>query len=64
MICNRYGVDTKPFNFDKVPEMFEGKENKDVRSALGDIRDSMSRISEEIRKDLRNQNKNRDNTAR
>ena len=44
--------------------MFEGKENKDVRSALGDIRDSMSRISEEIRKDLRNQNKNRDNTAR
>lgn len=64
MICNRYGVDTKPFNFDKAPEMFEGKENKDVRSALGDIRDSMSRISEEIRKDLRNQNKNRDNTAR
>ena len=34
MICNRYGVDTKPFNFDKAPEMFEGKENKDVRSVL------------------------------
>ena len=30
MICNRYGVDTKAFNFDKAPEMFEGKENKDV----------------------------------
>lgn len=64
MICNRYGVDTKPFKFDKAPEMFEGKENKDIRSALGDMRDSMSRISEEIRKDLRNQNKNRDNSAR
>lgn len=64
MICNRYGVDTKPFNFDKAPEMFDGKENKDVRSALGDMRESMSRISEEIRKDLRNQNRNRDNSAR
>lgn len=64
MICNRYGIDTKPFNFEKAPEMFEGKENKDVRASLGDIRDCMSRISEEIRKDLRNQNKNRDNSAR
>ena len=64
MICQRYGIDTTPFNFDKAPEMFEGQENQDVRAELGDMRDSMNRISEEIRKDLRNQNRNRDNSAR
>lgn len=64
MICNRYGVDTKAFNFEKAPAMFEGKENKDVRAELSDMRDTMGRISEEIRKDLRNQNRNRDDGAR
>lgn len=64
MLCNRYGVDTKPFDFSKAPAMFEDKESKDVRSILAESRDSMSRISEEIRKDLRNQNRNRDSSAR
>ncbi|MBO5021160.1 MAG: hypothetical protein J6D52_10895 [Clostridia bacterium] len=64
MICNRYGVDTNAFNFEKAPEMFEGKENKEIRSGFNNMRDSMNRISEEMRKDLRNQNKQRDNSAR
>ncbi len=64
MLCNRYGVDTKQFNFDKAPKMFEGKESKEIRSSLGEIRETLNRVSEEMRKDLRNQNRNKDNSAR
>lgn len=59
MLCKKYGVDTKEFDFSYVPEMFEGMEPQEIRGELTRIREAANRISSRMEKVLepsRNQN--------
>ena len=40
IICERYGIDTEKFSFDKVSERFADKEPKEIRKTVGEIKDS------------------------
>ena len=52
MICKKYGVDTKNFAIDSIPDEWKNKEPKEIRAELSDTRSAMteinSRVSDEI----------------
>lgn len=52
MLCKKYGVDTKNFGVDRIPEDWKSKEPKALRNELSKMRTAMheihSRVSEEI----------------
>lgn len=59
ILCKKYGVDTKGFDFSYAPEFFEGMEPQEVRGELSKIRNAASDISSRMAKVLepnRNQN--------
>ena len=67
IICERNGIDTVGFNFDKVPDMFRDKEPKEIRKTVSEIRNNANDIIKEMIKDLNNTDKNphkRDDGAR
>lgn len=53
MLCRKYGVDARQFDFSEVPGYFEGMEPKEVRGELSKARDAANRISERMEKVLR-----------
>ena len=52
MLCKKYGVDTKNFAIERIPEDWKNKEPKEIRAELSKTRTAMneihSRVSEEI----------------
>ena len=59
ILCKKYGVDTKEFDFSHVPEMFEGMDQQGIRGELSKIREAANRISsrrEKVLETSRNQN--------
>lgn len=53
MLCRKYGVDTRQFDFSESPHYFEEMEPKEVRGELSKARDAANRISERMEKILR-----------
>lgn len=58
IVCEKYGVDTKAFNFDRVPEMFEGMELPEIRGELNRIRESAGEVIGKMHRAL-DQNRSR-----
>lgn len=52
MVSSRYGVDTKGFNFDKLPKEFEGMETQEFKGKLGSMRDVLGEIQSDMYKSL------------
>ena len=52
MVSSRYGVDTKGFNFDKLPKEFEGMETQEFKGQLGSMRDVLGEIQSDMYKSL------------
>ena len=52
MVSSRYGVDTKGFNFDKLPKEFEGMETQEFKGELGRMRDVLGEIQSDMYKSL------------
>jgi len=52
MVSSRYGVDTKGFNFDKLPKEFEGMETQEFKGGLGSMRDVLGEIQSDMYKSL------------
>lgn len=52
MVSSRYGVDTKGFNFDKLPKEFEGMETQAFKGELGLMRDVLGEIQSDMYKSL------------
>jgi len=50
ILCKKYGVDTKSFDFKAAPEMFRGFEPKDVKQELSVIRKAADNITERMAK--------------
>ena len=52
MVSSRYGVDTKGFNFDKLPKEFEGMETQAFKGELGSMRDVLGEIQADMYQSL------------
>ena len=52
LLCKKYGVDTKGFDFSHAPEFFEGMEPQEVRGELSKVRDAAGDISSRMAKVL------------
>ena len=52
MVSSRYGVDTKGFQFDKLPKEFEGMETQEFKGELGSMRDVLGEIQSDMYKSL------------
>lgn len=52
MICKKYGVDTKNFAIDRLPEKYKNMEEKDIRKDLTKMRNAMSSINSRVSDEL------------
>ena len=52
MVSSRYGVDTKGFNFDKLPKEFADMETQGFKGQLGSMRDVLGEIQSDMYKSL------------
>ncbi len=52
MVGTRYGVDTKGFQFDKLPGEFEEMDSQALRGELGSMRDVLGEIQTEMYKSM------------
>ena len=52
MVSSKYGVDTKGFSFDKLPDEFKTFDEQALRSELGSMRDVLGEINAEMYKSL------------
>ena len=52
MVASRYGVDTKGFHFDQLPEGYKEKDAQGLRSELGSMRDVLGEIQTEMFKHM------------
>lgn len=52
MLCRKYGVDTKSFAVDRIPNEWKDKEPKEVRAELSKVRTAMSEIHNRISDEL------------
>ena len=52
IICQKCGLDTQDFDFQRAPEIFEGMEPQEVRRELSKIRDAANAISSRMAKVL------------
>lgn len=57
MLCKKYGIDTRGYDFTHAPEFFEGMEPQEVRGELSKARDAANTISSRMAKVL-DQNRN------
>ena len=64
MLCKKYGVDTKNFAINRIPEEWKNKEPKEIRAELSKTRTAMneihSRVSEEMYRQKQERSKDRD----
>ena len=54
-LCQKYGVDTKGYDFSSVPDSFNGLEGKDVRGEIRALRDTVNDIAGRMVKTLEQQ---------
>ncbi|MCM1296290.1 MAG: ArdC-like ssDNA-binding domain-containing protein [Muribaculaceae bacterium] len=59
MLCKKFGVDTKNFAINRVPEELSGADVKDIRAELGKTRTAMSEIYSRISDELYRQKQER-----
>ena len=52
MVSSRYGVDTRGFNFDKLPKEFEGMDTQVFKGELGSMRDVLGEIQSDMYKSM------------
>ncbi len=52
ILCERNGVNTDAFNFDRVPERFKGVEPKNIREQLLNVRSMSCEISQDMSRQL------------
>lgn len=52
MLCKKYGVDTKSFAVDRIPESLKNAEAKDIRKELSKLRNVMAEIHSGISDEL------------
>ena len=52
MVSSRYGVDTRGFNFDKLPKEFEGMDTQVFKGELGSMRDVLGEIQRDMYKSM------------
>lgn len=52
MVSTRYGVDTKGFNFEKLPKEFEQMDTQVFKGELGSMRDVLGEIQSEMYKSM------------
>lgn len=68
MLCKKYGVETKNFAVERVPDEWKHKVPKEIRSELSKTRTAMSeihsRVSEELYRQSRNAQKSRHDKRR
>ena len=67
ILCERYGFNTDSFDFEKVPEQFDGKEAKEARKSLGAIRELANDIGQEMTRQfeaMEKSNRSKDTGAR
>ena len=50
MVSSRYGVDTRGFNFDRLPKEYAEMETQDFKSELGSMRDVLGEVQSEMYK--------------
>ena len=52
MVSSRYGVDTRGFNFDKLPKEFDGMDTQVFKGELGSMRDVLGEIQSDMYKSM------------
>lgn len=52
MVSFRYGVDTRGFNFDRLPKEYAEMETQDFKSELGSMRDVLGEVQSEMYKSM------------
>ncbi len=52
MVSSRYGVDTRGFNFDRLPKEYAEMETQDFKSELGSMRDVLGEVQSEMYKGI------------
>lgn len=52
MVSSRYGVDTRGFNFDRLPKEYAEMETQDFKSELGSMRDVLGEVQSEMYKSI------------
>lgn len=59
MLCKKYGVDTKNFAIERVPEEWKSKEPKEIRAELSKTRTAMNEIHSRVNEELYKQKQER-----
>ena len=59
MLCKKYGVDTKNFAIERVPEEWKNKEPKEIRAELSKTRTAMNEIHSRVNEELYKQKQER-----
>ena len=52
MVSSRYGVDTRGFNFDRLPKEYAEMETQDFKGELGSMRDVLGEVQSEMYKSM------------
>ena len=52
MVSSRYGVDTRGFDFDRLPKEYAEMETQDFKSELGSMRDVLGEVQSEMYKSM------------
>ena len=52
MVSSRYGVDTRGFNFDRLPKEYAEMDTQDFKSELGSMRDVLGEVQSEMYKSM------------
>lgn len=52
MVSSRYGVDTRGFNFDRLPKEYEGMDTQAFKGELGSMRDVLGEIQSDMYKGM------------
>lgn len=52
MVSSRYGVDTRGFHFDKLPQEYDGMDTQAFKSELGSMRDVLGEIQSDMYKSM------------
>ena len=61
MVCKRYGVPTKDFNFERIPEELKQMTPQEVKAELGKGRECFEILAEGMDRDVGMQNRNKTN---
>lgn len=61
MVCKRYGVPTKDFNFEKIPEELRQMTPQEIKAELSKGRECFEKLAEEMDKDVGMQNRSKPN---